>query len=303
MPASSLESPPSWLSWAVAEFLVGAKAETMSDGTMFEAACTAVREVLGWGVKGSGKRGLVTFRGFNDSGTLAKTAWRNFGLHEKGKTKHFGQRLFRHCAAEMVFINRNETMLQFRARTQGSGLLEVRRVTRTATKKAPVAAAVGNTSQSPECGADSVPTTRSSNKRRKSVLPEQTIDSEMLNEAQRKEGRGFPPQKKAVAALMYASLGSYEKVAKCLIESWVFFFNQPLPSADMIPSTSSLASWVLEVGQAFKEVEDKQIVAAAATYNASGNDDDSTQLGRSGKAIHVTEINTIQPDSTRASAK
>ena len=77
---------------------------------MFEAACTAVREVLGWGVKGSGKCGLATFRGFNDSGTLAKTAWRNFGLHKKGKTKHFGQRLFRHCAAEMVFINRNETM-------------------------------------------------------------------------------------------------------------------------------------------------------------------------------------------------
>ena len=29
-----------------------------------------------------------------------------------------------------------------------------------------------------------------------------------------------------------------------------------------------------------------------------GNDDDSTQLGRSGKAVHVTEINTIQPDPT-----
>jgi hypothetical protein len=29
-------------------------------------------------------------------------------------------------------------------------------------------------------------------------------------------------------------------------------------------------------------------------YNASGNDDDSTQLGKSGKAVHVTEINTIR---------
>ena len=66
---------------------------------------------------------------------------------------------------------------------------------------------------------------------------------------------------------MYAELGSYEKVVRSLIESWVFFFDTPLPSADMVPSPSSLQRWVLEVGQAFKDSEDAKMVAAAMRCN------------------------------------
>ena len=66
---------------------------------------------------------------------------------------------------------------------------------------------------------------------------------------------------------MYAELGCYEKVVRSLIESWVFYFDCPLPSADMVPSPSSLQPWVLEVGQAFKDSEDAKMVAAAMRCN------------------------------------
>jgi hypothetical protein len=113
----------------------------MSKMQMFEAACDAVGDLLGWGKQASGKPALCTFRGFQDADNLYVTAWDNMGMVKAEQRKHFGTRLFRHCAAEMVFVDRSETLLEFRARTQGSGLLEVRRVTRTNTKNAPAAAA------------------------------------------------------------------------------------------------------------------------------------------------------------------
>ena len=66
---------------------------------------------------------------------------------------------------------------------------------------------------------------------------------------------------------MYAELGSYEKVVRSLIESWMFYFESPLPSADMVPPQSSLQRWVLEVGQTFKDSEDAKMVAAAMRCN------------------------------------